>query len=143
MRILTSVLLAAVAMSVAACGSSRSARLGQTAFNPASDAPPATTSRSVTDQVLVAKLDDRDRILATEAIFDALERGRSGEPLRWDNPANGHFGEILPQAPYQRTGLDCRDYIHTVYLDRRPGTSGDTIRASACRKPDGSWVTAG
>ena len=143
MRILTCVLLAAVAMSVAACGSSRSARLGQTALNPASDATPAAMNSAVSGQVLVGKLDERDRILATEAIFDALERGRSGEPLRWDNPGNGHSGEILPQAPYQRAGLDCRDYIHTVYLDRRSSASGDTIRASACRKPDGNWVTAG
>ena len=139
MRILPSVILAAVAVSVAACGNSRSARLGQTALNPANDATPPALTSSVTAQSLGTKFDVRDRALATQALFDALERGRSGEPQHWDNPATGHSGDVLPLAPYQRTGLDCRDYILTVYFERRP----ETTRASACRRPDGTWAATG
>jgi surface antigen len=81
------------------------------------------------------KLDERDRLLAQRAEFDALERGRSGEPRRWSNPDNGRYGDIVPQAPYQRGGRDCRDYAHTVFIEGRP----TTVRGSACRNPDGTW----
>ena len=84
------------------------------------------------------KLDQRDRILAQEAEFEALERGESGRPRRWQNPDNGRYGDIVPQAPYQRAGRDCRDYAHTVYMEGRP----QTIRGTACRNPDGTWTQA-
>ena len=81
------------------------------------------------------KLDQRDRILAQQAEMDALEHGESGRPRRWNNPDNGRYGEIVPQAPYQRAGRDCRDYAHTVYMEGRP----QTLRSTACRNPDGTW----
>ncbi len=81
------------------------------------------------------KLDERDRLLAQQAEFEALERGRSGEPRRWSNPDNGRYGEIVPQEPYQRSGRDCRDYAHTVYMEGRP----QTLRGTACRNRDGTW----
>ena len=82
------------------------------------------------------KLDQRDRLLAQQAEFDALERGESGRPRRWDNPDNGRYGEIIPEAPYQRGGRDCRNYAHTVYIDNRP----QTMRGTACRNPDRTWT---
>ena len=82
------------------------------------------------------KLDERDRQLAQQAEFDALERGESGRPRRWNNPDNGRYGEIVPQPPYQRAGRDCRDYAHTVYMEGRP----QTVRGTACRNPDGTWA---
>ena len=84
------------------------------------------------------KLDQRDRILAQEAEFEALERGESGRPRRWQTPDNGRYGEIVPQPPYQRAGRDCRDYAHTVYMEGRP----QTLRGTACRNPDGTWTQA-
>ena len=85
------------------------------------------------------RLDQRDRALAQEAEFDALERGESGRPRRWSNAENGRYGEIVPASPYQRAGLDCRDYTHTVYVDERP----QTMRGTACRNRDGTWSAAG
>jgi surface antigen len=85
------------------------------------------------------KLDERDRLLAQKAEFEALETGRSGEPRRWSNPDNGRYGDIVPQAPYQRAGRDCRDYAHTVYMEGRP----TTVRGTACRNPDGTWAAVG
>jgi surface antigen len=82
------------------------------------------------------RMDERDRLLAQKAEFEALERGRSGEPQRWSNPDNGRYGDIVPQAPYQRSGRDCRDYAHTVYMEGRP----TTVRGTACRNPDGTWA---
>lgn len=84
------------------------------------------------------RLDERDRVLAQEAEFDALERGEPGYPRRWTNPDNRHYGEIVPAAPYQRGGLDCRDYVHTVYIDGRP----ESLRGTACRNRDGTWSAA-
>ena len=80
-------------------------------------------------------LDERDRELARQAEYDAWERGDARKPVSWRNPNNGRYGEVVPGAPYRRTGLDCRDYTHTVYIDRRPRT----MRGTACRNPDGTW----
>jgi surface antigen len=84
------------------------------------------------------KLDQRDRVLAQDAEFDALERGESNRPRRWTNPENGRYGDFVPTAPYQRAGLDCRDYTHTIYVDGRP----ETMRGTACRNRDGTWSAA-
>jgi surface antigen len=80
-------------------------------------------------------MDRQDRILAQQAEIDALERGRSGAPIRWRNPDNGRYGEVVPQPPYRRGSLDCRDYTHTIYIDGRP----QAMRGTACRNPDGTW----
>lgn len=81
------------------------------------------------------KLDERDRMLAQEAEYDALERGQSGAPRHWRNPDNGRYGDIVPSKPYKRGASDCRDYTHTVYIDGRP----ERMRGTACRNPDGTW----
>lgn len=84
-------------------------------------------------------LDARDRELARQAEYDAWERGASGRPQRWRNPNNGRYGEVIPEAPYKRGGLDCRDYVHKVYIDGRP----QAMRGTACRNPDGTWSNVG
>lgn len=84
-------------------------------------------------------LDERDRQLAQEAEYDALERGTSGTARKWNNPDNGRYGEIVPSKPYKRGGNDCRDYTHTIYIDSRP----QQLRGTACRNPDGTWNNVG
>jgi surface antigen len=81
------------------------------------------------------QLDQRDRLLAQQAEYDAWERGAPGRPVRWRNPESGRYGEVIPEATYRRGGLDCRDYIHKVYIDGRP----QAMRGTACRNPDGTW----
>lgn len=85
------------------------------------------------------QLDDRDRMLAQEAEFDALERGESGRARTWRNPDNGRYGEVVPSRPYRRGERDCRDYTHKVYIDGRP----QALRGTACRNPDGTWSSVG
>ncbi len=80
-------------------------------------------------------LDEHDRRLAREAEYEALESGRSGAARTWRNPDNGRYGEVVPSRPYKRSGYDCRDYAHTVYIDGRP----QVMRGTACRNPDGTW----
>jgi surface antigen len=84
-------------------------------------------------------LDDRDRQLAQDAEFDALERGPSGVSRQWRDPDNGHYGEIVPSRPYKRGLADCRDYTHTIYIDGRP----QQMRGTACRGNDGTWQAVG
>lgn len=80
-------------------------------------------------------MDRTDRMLARQAELDAFERGQSGRPVTWRNPDNGRYGEVIPEAAYRRGAMDCRDYIHKVYIDGRP----QAMRGTACRNPDGTW----
>lgn len=82
-----------------------------------------------------ANLDELDRRRAQDAEFRALEYGRSGSPVAWQNPDSGRYGEVVPAEPYQVAGQNCRDYTHTIYIDGQP----QTARGTACRQPDGSW----
>ena len=84
-------------------------------------------------------MDQRDRELAQEAEFDALERGQSGATREWRNPDNGRYGQVVPSKPYKRGAEDCRDYTHTIYVDGRP----QQMRGTACRNGDGTWKNVG
>lgn len=84
-------------------------------------------------------LDRQDQMLAQEAEFEALERGRSGERRRWRNPESGRYGEVIPGERYRRGTADCRDFTHTIYINGRP----ETMRGTACRNPDGTWQNVG
>jgi surface antigen len=81
------------------------------------------------------RMDEHDRMLAQQAEYAALEEGESGHARRWRNPDNGRYGDVTPGRPYKRSGRDCRDYTHTVYIDGKPST----MRGTACRNPDGTW----
>jgi len=84
-------------------------------------------------------LDARDRELARQAEYDAWERGTPGRPVRWRNPDNGRYGEIVPEAYYDRAGARCRDFVHSVWIDGRR----QQMRGTACRNPDGTWTQVG
>jgi len=84
-----------------------------------------------------ASLDDEDRRRAYAAQMQALESGPSGAPVAWRNPDSGRYGNVVPGPAYQMNGQNCRQYSHTVYVDGRPQTQ----RGTACRNPDGTWMT--
>ena len=84
-------------------------------------------------------LDERDRRLARQAEMDAFERGQTNRPVRWQNPDNGRYGEVVPGPAYTRGQQPCREYTHTVYIDGRP----QAMRGTACRNPDGTWSNMG
>jgi surface antigen len=81
-------------------------------------------------------LDQRDRELARQAEVDAWERGQPGRPVRWRNPNNGRYGEIVADDYYDRGGSRCRNFVHKVWIDGRP----QAMRGTACRNPDGTWT---
>ncbi|MYZ50395.1 glycine zipper 2TM domain-containing protein [Propylenella binzhouense] len=80
-------------------------------------------------------IDERDRQIAMDAEYRALEYGRAGRPENWRNEATGTYGEVVVGPGYTVNALDCRDYTHSVYIDGRP----QVARGTACRQPDGSW----
>ena len=84
-------------------------------------------------------LDQRDRELARQAEFDAWERGPPRQPIRWRNPDNGRYGEVIAEDYYDRGGYQCRNFVHRVWIDGRP----QAMRGTACRNPDGTWSQVG
>jgi surface antigen len=85
-----------------------------------------------------AGLDDEDKRRAYAAQLQALDSGPPGAPVAWRNPDSGRYGSVVPGPKYQREGVDCRQYTHTIYIDGKP----QTARGAACRNPDGSWQPA-
>lgn len=83
-----------------------------------------------------AAMDDEDRRRAYAAQMQALEGGASGAPVAWRNPDSGRYGSVVPGPAYDMSGLQCRQYTHTIYINGRP----ETARGAACRNPDGTWT---
>jgi surface antigen len=85
------------------------------------------------------QMSDRERVIAANAEYRALEYGRSGAPTAWDYPATHHRGSIVPGRPYQKGSQYCRTYTHAI-----SGADGpDTVKGIACREANGTWRSAG
>lgn len=95
-----------------------------------------TVAGGLVGQQLGRRLDERSRERALAAEYRALEYGASGQPVTWRNPDSGYYGEVTPQSAYQVNGRDCRQYVHTIYVDGQP----QTARGTACRQADGTWA---
>jgi len=54
--------------------------------------------------------------------YAALERGRDGEPQRWRNPGNGHYGTFTPRRVYTYETRTCREYEQTIFINGHPET---------------------
>jgi surface antigen len=85
---------------------------------------------------LGASLNDDDRRLAYQAQIDALDRGAPGAPVPWRNPASGRYGNIVPGPTYDQKGTKCRGFSHTVTINGEL----ESMRGTACRGPDGTWI---
>ena len=81
-------------------------------------------------------LDRADRLAMGRTTQNALETGRSREPVSWRNPDSGHYGTVTPKPAYQTPrGGYCREYQQTVTIDGRT----EQAYGTACRQPDGTW----
>lgn len=94
----------------------------------------ATPAGGILSGPVGASLDERDRRRAAAAEKQALEHGQPGEPVGWRGSAGRH-GTIVPGVDYEIRGIRCRDFTHSIYIDRRP----QTARTTACRNPDATW----
>ena len=86
-----------------------------------------------------AGMDDDDKRRAYAAQMQALEGGKSGVAVAWKNPDSGRYGSVVPGPAYESNGLQCRPYIHTIYINGQP----QVARGNACRNPDGTWTAVG
>lgn len=111
--------------------------IGSSAAQPAKPPSPgaAPLLAAWTASGVGAKLDDNDRRIAAEAEYEALELTAAGAAREWRNPATGHRGSVTPGAAYSVNQYTCRDYVDQITVDGK----GETLRATACRQPDGSW----
>lgn len=83
-----------------------------------------------------ADLDSRDRRRALEAEYRALEYMQAGQSVTWGKAGSDRHGEVVAGSPYRVGAQNCRQYKHTVQIDRRSRTA----RGAACRNADGSWT---
>ncbi len=69
---------------------------------------------------------------------NALEYVPSHKASTWRNPDTGYSETLTPVKTYQtREGRYCREYVKTVTI----GGEQQQVYGTACRQPDGSWVT--
>lgn len=80
-------------------------------------------------------LDHADRLAMERTTRTALETGRTGEPVRWQNPQTGNFGAVTPLATTESDGTVCRSYEQTITTAGRVQKGYGT----ACRQPDETW----
>ena len=81
-------------------------------------------------------LDRADRLAMAHAQQEALENGRSGDTMTWENPDSGNSGDVVPQPAYrQADGTYCREFSQTVTV----GGKMQSAYGTACRQPDGTW----
>lgn len=78
-------------------------------------------------------LSERDRRVALEAEYKALEYTPAGQPVRWQGSASG---EAVAAQPYRVGSQNCRQYTQSVTA----GAARRTARGTACRNGDGSWT---
>jgi surface antigen len=80
-------------------------------------------------------MDERDR----ERMREAQQRAYTapiGQPIIWDNPDNGHSGQITPvRDGYTPEGEYCREFHTQITV----GGQSQSAYGKACRQPDGSW----
>lgn len=68
---------------------------------------------------------------------ETLDRAPDGRTVTWRNPISNAYYAVTPIRTRAANGRACRDYTTTVILDGRT----EQTHGTACRRPDGSWVT--
>jgi surface antigen len=81
------------------------------------------------------QMSTRERSIAADAEYRALEYGRSGAPMAWSYPALNHRGSIVPGRPYRKGEQYCRTFTHTITR----GGSPEIVKGVACREDNGTW----
>lgn len=107
------------------------------------------------------RLTAEDNLFAQQTTQQALASAPPNQPVRWQNPNTGVYGEVIPTSPvyqqplpasYQQQqvygqptygtsysqpqSVDCRDYKQTIFVDNQ---RYETATGTACRQADGTW----
>lgn len=78
---------------------------------------------------------DRDWELARGAADDALDNGKDGATVSWENPETGHRGSLTPLDTRQRNGRTCRNLVIENHARGLSGRSEFLF----CQQPGGDW----
>jgi surface antigen len=140
-------MLALVPVLVAACGADRGAGSLLGAFSSPAPKQPAGKGRvrasagsgavigGISGNNIGRAMSSRERGIAADAEYRALEYGRSGAATAWSYPTMNHRGAIVPGRPYKKGEQYCRTYTHTI----NRGGSPEIAKGVACREDNGTW----
>lgn len=147
-RVASLATLALVPVLVSACGSDKSGAgflLGAFSSPAPKPAPGNTRARASTGNGAVIDgiasneigraMSTRERGIAADAEYRALEYGQSGSKTPWSYPAMDHRGVIVPGRPYKKGEQYCRTFTHTVTRGGAP----EIVKGTACREGNGVW----
>lgn len=83
-------------------------------------------------------LDKADQLTMEKTSQATLENAKTNTTSTWKNPDSGNSGSITPVKTFQNPqGEYCREYIQTVTIAGKE----QQLYGTACRQPDGSWIT--
>ena len=64
----------------------------------------------------------------------AFEYAGQGQSVSWTDPSGASY-RVIPGDTYESNGRYCREYTTTAVIEGRL----ETVKGTACRRPDGSW----
>jgi surface antigen len=151
-RIRTAAVVAIASLSLAGCmsagakqedgavvGSAAGGLLGRSATGSADGGVAGALDGGIIGGAIGADLDAKDRRVALDAEYRALEYGRPGSAVQWRGHTGHAHGDVIAGTAYQVNDFSCRDFTHTIYVDGRP----EVARGTACRQTDGTWKAVG
>jgi len=83
----------------------------------------------------IKQLPTKDRKLALESEYTALENTLVGKSVNWRTATGEASGTVTAGQPYKVGSQDCRQYSHAFTINGVP----QSIHGSACRNEDGTW----
>ncbi len=150
LRMASVLTLALIPVSIAACSSDKGAGsllgafTGGEAGTQKTRGPDRSTAKAsgsvvggISRNEIGREMSTRERGVAANAEYRALEYGRSGAPVAWDYPAMSHRGSIVPGRPFKKGEQYCRTYTHTI----NRGDAPEAVKGIACRETNGTWRT--
>lgn len=75
------------------------------------------------------QMDARDRQLAGNTAYRALESQPDNKTVSWRNPNNNHSGSVVVTNTRESSTTVCRDYVQTIYIDGQ----SEKMTGYACR----------
>lgn len=94
-----------------------------------------TLAGAIIGSEIGSRMDELDQQCARRA-FDQASHSKVGRVIIWDNPRNGHYGEVVvirdgrtPRGEY------CREFRNKIIIDGRVRTTYGTV----CKRPNGDW----
>jgi surface antigen len=147
LRLASIAMLALVPALIAACSSNQNGGFLLGAFSSPAPKPAPGSARvrastrngavigGIASQQIGRAMSTRERGIAADAEYRALEYGQSGSKTAWSYPTMNDRGVIVPGRPYKRGEQYCRTYTHTI---TRAG-SPEIVKGTACRDDSGTW----